>query len=123
MNRRTILVVEDEPIIRMIAVETLEDAGCDVVEFANADQAIAFCKAPENNNIAALFTDINMAGDQDGLDVAALVVASHPQAVVVVTSGRYVEKPADLSPSVQFLPKPWTADSLKRAFRSVIEQE
>lgn len=122
MTKRTILVVEDEPIIRMIAVETLEELGCRVVEFDNAEQAIAFCKAPEND-VAALFTDINMPGDLDGLDVAFYVVASHPDAVVIVTSGRYTDKPTDLSPQVTFLPKPWNAASLTEALKTVLEQK
>ena len=105
MRKRTILVVEDEPDIRMIAVETLEDAGCSVVEFDNAEQAIGFCRAPEND-IAAVFTDVNLLGDLDGIDVALFVAASHPHAVVIVTSGRYPDKPPELSPEVNFYGSP-----------------
>ena len=118
-RQTTILVVEDEPLIRMLAVEMLEDAGCSVVEFDNAKHAIAFCKAPEND-IAAVFTDINMPGDLDGLDLASLVIASRPGAVVVVTSGRYSKKPAALSPQVRFLPKPWGEPDLLSALQGVV---
>ncbi len=112
-----VLVVEDEPVIRMIAVDTLEDAGWSVVEFATADEAIAFCRRPENE-IAAVFTDINMPGDADGLDLAAVVAVSRPKAVVVVTSGRYQRPPADLANRVCFLPKPWNAQDLLDAVES-----
>ena len=114
MEKSVVLVVEDEPVVRMIAVEMLEDAGWSVVEFATADDAIAFCGRPEND-IAAVFTDINMPGDADGLDLAALVAASRPKAAVVVTSGRYQEPPAELAARVRFLPKPWNARDLLTA--------
>lgn len=121
MKKRTVLVVEDEPLIRMLAVDMLEDAGCAVVEFDNAVTAIAFCKAP-NHPIAAVFTDINMPGALDGLDLASLVTKCHPEAVVVVTSGRYADKPADLSARVRFLPKPWSAPELMAALKDVIDE-
>ena len=111
---RTVLVVEDEAIIRMIAVELLEDAGYHVVEFDNAVDAMAFCRDPKNS-LAAVFTDINMPGDLDGFDVAQLVTAIRPSAAVIVTSGRYQSRPADLSPHIRFLPKPWTAPGLLNA--------
>ena len=114
MTKHTILVVEDEPIIRMLAVELLEDAGFDVVECTNAADAMAFCQKQENNT-ATVFTDINMPGDFDGLDVARLATETRQGAAVVVTSGRYDLKPANLSPGVKFLPKPWTASSLLAA--------
>ena len=120
MSKRTILVVEDEPDIRMIAVEMLEDAGCSVVEFDNAEQAISFCRSPEND-IAAVFTDINLPGDLDGTDVALFVAASHPHAVVIVTSGRYPDKPPELPSEVKYLRKPWSGAGLIDALKGVIE--
>ena len=114
VEKSVVLVVEDEPVIRMIAVEMLEDAGWSVVEFATADDAIAFCGRPEND-IAAVFTDINMPGNADGLDLATLVAASRPKAAVVVTSGRYQEPPDGLAGRVRFLPKPWNVQDLLTA--------
>ncbi len=122
MSKQTILVVEDEPLIRMIAVDLLEDAGCTVREFENAATAIAFCQAPDHP-IAAVFTDINMPGDLDGLDLASLVVRVHPEAVVVVTSGRYAARPVDLSPRVRFLPKPWSVPELMAVLGDVIGEQ
>ena len=113
-----VLVVEDEVLIRMLAVELLEEAGYSVVDFDNAAEAIAFCRDPEND-LAAVFTDINMPGDIDGLDVAQLVTAIRPNAAVVVTSGRYGVKPPDLAPHVRFLPKPWTASLLIDTLQAV----
>ena len=106
-----VLVVEDEPLIRMLAVELLEVAGYSVVYFGTADEALAFCRNPAND-LAVVFTDINMPGDLDGIDVAQLVAAIRPNAAIVVTSGRYGAKPPDLAPHVRFLPKPWTEHRL-----------
>ena len=111
---RTVIVVEDEALIRMLAAEVLEEAGFDVMEFTNAADAMTFCREPANE-VAAVFTDINMPGELDGLDVAELVIRTRPNAAVIVTSGRYGLKPAGLSPDVTFLPKPWTAASLLTA--------
>ncbi len=113
-----VLVVEDEALIRMFAVELLEEVGYSVVDFDNAAEAMAFCRDPANA-LGAVFTDINMPGDQDGFDVAHLVTAIRPDAAVVVTSGRYGMKPPDLAPTVRFLPKPWTALHLLDTLRAV----
>lgn len=111
---RTVLVVEDEPMLRMLAVEMLEDAGHVVVEFGNAVEAIAYCDDPDHA-IAAILTDINMPGDLDGLDLARHVRATRPGTAIVVTSGRYAAMPCDIKPEVTFLPKPWTSDRLVSA--------
>ena len=100
--------------LRMIAVETLEDAGHTVVAFDTAAQAIAYCDTA-SNDVAAIVTDINMPGAQDGLDLARHVRDTRPEINVVVTSGRYDTLPADLRQDVTFLSKPWTGDLLLNA--------
>ena len=117
---RTVLVVEDEVIIRTLAVELLEEAGYRVVDFNKAADAMAFCEN-RKNEVTAVFTDINMPGDLDGIDVAQLAAITHPKAVVIVTSGRYGMKPPDLPAKVKFLPKPWTASGLLAAVASIPE--
>ena len=116
MDTRTVLVVEDEPIVRMIAVEALEDAGFTTVEFSTAEEAIAFC-ASGGQDIAAVFTDINMPGELDGLDLVAVVSRTRPHVAVVVSSGRYQDRPADLPRKAAFLPKPWRAPDLVAAIK------
>lgn len=109
-----VLVVEDEPDIRMLATEMLEDAGHIVLDFSTAAQAKAYCDVPRNE-ISAVLTDVNMPGEESGLDLAAHIAATRPETAVVVTSGRYGALPAGTSPNVRFLPKPWTADMLLKA--------
>ena len=69
---RYVLVVEDEPIIRMNAVDMLEEAGFEVLEAANADTALRLLEA-RADEIAVLFTDIHMPGSMDGMALVALV--------------------------------------------------
>ena len=108
---RKILVVEDEPILRMLAVETLEDAGWTVVEFATADDAASFWPS-HGSDIGAVFTDINTPGRMDGLDLAFLVARTAPHAILIVTSGRYRTLPDGMPFNVRFLPKPWREEEL-----------
>lgn len=112
-----VLVAEDEPLLRMLAIEMLEDAGHDVVDFGNAAEAIAYCD-DRTHDIDAIVTDINMPGDLDGLDLARHVRATRPEAHVVVTSGRYGAVPPPGIAGTTFLRKPWTCDRLVDAIDS-----
>ena len=106
-----VVLVDDEPYIRLLAGELLRDAGHRVVEFETATDAIAYCADPEHEVLAVL-TDINMPGEEDGLDLAAYVVKARPEVAVIVTSGRYAALPSGLPPGIRFLPKPWTIAAL-----------
>ncbi len=106
MQPYTILVVEDDPVIRLNAVVLFEEAGFSVADFATADAAAAFIKdRPED--VGAVFTDVNMPGQIDGLELAAMIRRRWPDIAVLVTSARYGEKPRALPPEVMFIPKPW----------------
>ena len=66
-----ILIVEDDPFLRMLAVEFVNEAGFETLEAGDADQAIAILES--RSEIAVLFTDINMPGSMDGLELALVV--------------------------------------------------
>ncbi|TFF17864.1 response regulator [Jiella endophytica] len=102
-SRLTILVVEDEPLLRMDVVDTLEDAGFTVLEAADADTALAMLEAGSGADL--LLTDIHMPGSMDGLDLARRVEKRWPDMAIVVMSGhRHLE---DLPPMSAFLAKPF----------------
>lgn len=103
---RHVLVVEDEPLIRMDAVSMLETAGLSVVEFDRADDALDFTKA-NPADVAAIFTDVNLRGGMDGIDLALEVSNADPSIALVVTSGRLATRPGLLPDAVMFLQKPW----------------
>jgi CheY-like chemotaxis protein len=88
--KTTVLVVEDEALIRMVTVDTLEDAGFNTIEAANADEAIAI--VCDRHDIDVLFTDVNMPGKLDGMDLMRLVTENRPDISVILASG--MERPA-----------------------------
>ena len=92
-----VLVVEDEMVLRMRAVDIVEDAGFHAVEAVNADQALSILES--RSDISLLFTDIQMPGSMDGLKLAHAVHDRWPSIKIILVSGQVepsdAEKPAD----------------------------
>jgi CheY-like chemotaxis protein len=84
-RRLTVLVVDDEVLIRMMLCESLRQAGCEVVEAANADEALTVLATTPDPDV--LITDVKMPGALDGLELASRVRQARPSVKVVVTSG------------------------------------
>lgn len=105
MDQSTILVVEDDPVLRASLIYVLEEGGVPAVGLANADEALAFL-LEESDNVAAVLTDVMMPGTTDGLQLAGMVARQWPNIVVLVTSGR-VRPVEDLPANVEFIAKPW----------------
>ncbi|MDX7951114.1 response regulator [Lichenihabitans sp. Uapishka_5] len=101
-----VLVVEDDPMLRMDATLLFEEAGFDVAEFECADDALAYVW-DYTNEVAAIFTDVEMLGSASGFDLASTVTTAWPHIAVLVTSGFHEEVPDDLPSRVRFIPKPW----------------
>src|SRR5580658_7383057 len=85
MKKPVVLVVEDEVIIRMNIVQVAEDSGYDVLEAANADEAIEILES--RNDICAVFTDIIMPGSMDGLRLVRAIRGRWPPIQIIVSSG------------------------------------
>src|SRR6202795_806096 len=83
---RSILVVEDEMMLRMRAVDMVEDAGFTAVEAINADDALAILES--RSDIELLFTDIQMPGSMDGLKLAHAVHERWPAIKIILVSGQ-----------------------------------
>ena len=79
------LIVEDEFLLRIDAVDMIADAGFEVVEAGNADQAIEILEA--RRDITVVFTDIQMPGSMDGLKLARAVRGRWPPIKIIATSG------------------------------------
>src|ERR1700716_4382383 len=92
-----ILVVEDEMMVRMRAVDIVEDAGFTPIEAVNADEALAILES--RSDIELLFTDIQMPGSMDGLKLAYAVHERWPLIKIILVSGQLKltddDKPAD----------------------------
>jgi two-component system, response regulator PdtaR len=106
----TILVVEDEALLRMIAADTLEENGFDVVEAANADAALKVLET--RDDVRLLFTDVRMPGSCDGMDLARKVHARWPHILLVITSGHARPAQAEIPDHGHFIAKPYRANEL-----------
>jgi CheY-like chemotaxis protein len=111
------LVVEDDFLIRMHAVEIIEDAGFDVIEAADADEAIIILEA--RLDITVVFTDIEMPGSMDGLKLAAAIRDRWPPIKVVATSGMVDVRSVDLPLGGRFLPKPYSPSQIVATLREL----
>jgi CheY-like chemotaxis protein len=115
-----ILIVEDDPFLRMLAVEFVEEAGFEALEAGDADQAIAILES--RSEIAVLFTDINMPGSMDGLELALVVSNRWPAIEILVASGRVRLRQSDLPPNGRFLGKPYHAAAMIAELNSLVSQ-
>ncbi len=99
-----VLVVEDELMLRMRAVDIVEDAGFLPVEAVNADEAIQILES--RDDISVLFTDIQMPGSMDGLRLAHLVHTRWPHIKIILVSGQIAVTEEDRPEDSKFFPKP-----------------
>ncbi len=114
----TVLVVEDEFLIRMNVVEIIEDAGFHALEAANADEAIALLET--HPDISIMFTDIDMPGSMNGIRLAHAVRGRWPPIKIIATSGHFQLRDGDLPDKGRFLPKPYSSDQITTAIREVM---
>jgi two-component sensor histidine kinase/CheY-like chemotaxis protein len=99
-----VLVVEDEMMLRMRAVDIVEDAGFTPLEAVNADDALAILEA--RSDIELLFTDIQMPGSMDGLKLAYAVRERWPSIKIILVSGQLTLTDADKPADSRFFGKP-----------------
>src|SRR6202790_1300218 len=99
-----VLVVEDEMMLRLRAVDIVEDAGFTPVEAVNADEAIAILES--RSDIDLLFTDIQMPGSMDGLKLAHAVHDRWPAIRIILVSGQVKPSDADRPADSRFFGKP-----------------
>lgn len=99
-----VLVVEDELMLRMRAVDIVEDAGFAPLEAISADEAIRILES--RDDISVLFTDIQMPGSMDGLKLAHLTHTRWPHIKIMLVSGQIAVTEADAPDDSKFFPKP-----------------
>ncbi len=117
----TLLVVEDDVLVRMTLVDVLTVDGFDVLEAEDATQALdLICNQPR---IAAMLTDINLPGGADGFALAQAVRVVRPGLPVVYASGRYSAVEAGKAVSgARFLAKPFTPALAALALRELLNE-
>lgn len=115
----TVLVVEDEPLILMNAVDLLEDEGFRVLDAPNGDRALEMLEGEAG--VQALFTDVDMPGSLDGLALARQVHRRWPEIQIVITSGK-MSVPADQVPAGgRFVAKPWNLQQVSTMLREMTD--
>jgi CheY-like chemotaxis protein len=116
-RRPVVLIVEDEFLVRLHAAQIIEEAGFDVIDASNADEAISILEV--RSDITVMFTDIQMPGSMDGLKLAAAVKGRWPPIKIVATSGLVNVRPNDLPEGGRFLPKPYDPIQLTATLREL----
>jgi CheY-like chemotaxis protein len=110
-----ILIVDDDPLVRMCAAEELSDFGYKVFEAANADEAIRILE--EHSEIRLIFTDVNMPG-LDGVKLAHAIAKRWPPVKIVVTSALPLRD--ELPAGARFVGKPYLSKDVHRTFQSML---
>ncbi len=118
-TQQTILLVEDETLIRMHGADLLEDAGYEVLEAADAEEALAILAS--HDSVQLLFSDIDMPGSINGLDLARIVNDRWPDVRLLLTSGNHRLQDDQIPDSGQFVCKPWTPPALIARVRDLLK--
>jgi len=113
-----VLVVEDEMLLRLRAVDMVEDAGFTSVEAVDADEAVAILES--RSDIALLFTDIQMPGSMDGLKLAHAVHERWPPIKIILVSGQLKLASIDIPADSRFFGKPLEAKKMIAEMQSMI---
>jgi two-component system, response regulator PdtaR len=111
-----ILIVEDDKLQRLQAVDVVQEAGFVAVEACDADEAVAVLEA--RSDIVLMLTDVNMPGTMDGLELAHAVHSRWPRIRIIVVSGRGLI--SELPTETRFFAKPYPTDILVSGIRSLI---
>jgi CheY-like chemotaxis protein len=114
-NIPAVLIVEDEPLVRIGAVNIIEDAGFKVIQAESADEAIRVLEC--RGDIRVVFTDIHMPGSMNGLKLAHAVRNRWPPIKIILTSGRDLIAEQVLPEGGRFFAKPYNPIEILDALR------
>jgi two-component sensor histidine kinase/ActR/RegA family two-component response regulator len=117
-TKTNVLVVEDEMLLRMRAINIVEDAGFTAIEAINADQAISVLEA--RSDISLLFSDIQMPGSIDGLKLARAVHERWPDIKIILVSGQINPSDDEKPKDSRFFGKPIDSDQMIAELQDMI---
>ena len=115
---QTILVVEDEPLIRMCAVATLRDAGYWVLEAQNSTEALDVLS--RHSEVSVMVTDVRMPGPMDGLALVTWVQLNNPAIRSIVVSGNATVAEAGKAGAFSFVAKPYLPTTIVGAVHDIV---
>jgi len=116
-----VLVVDDEALLRLLVVESLANEGFTVLEAANASEALKQLEL--HHDVQLLFTDIQMPGNLDGLDLVELVHRRWPHVLLIVTSGQVRPSFGKLPDDARFVPKPFNESEMLRQVNDLLSKQ
>ena len=116
----TVLVVEDDAFVRMMATDIVEELGYAMFEATSADEAIAILEL--HDEITIVFTDIHMAGSMNGLELAALTRLRLPAVGFVIVSGEHQAETSQMPAGAKFFAKPYNPAVVRDALRHMSEE-
>jgi DNA-binding response OmpR family regulator len=99
-----VLLVEDEPLVRLVVADILMEANFHVIEASGAEEALKVLRAQVRVDV--LLSDVEMPPGMNGYDLARQVDQSWPEIEILITSGREWPRGDDLPPGAAFLAKP-----------------
>ncbi|MBE7196895.1 MAG: response regulator [Parafilimonas terrae] len=113
------LVVDDDGLIRMDAMDILGDAGFRTFEACDGDRAMTLLDR-EHASIVLLFTDVQMPGSRDGFALARETARQWPHIAIVVASGQVHPGPGDMPDGARFIGKPFTAEMVHDHLKDIL---
>ena len=115
-----ILAVEDDVLVRAVAAAHLRECGFEVIEAGDAHEAVRVLAAAVPVDL--VFSDVQMPGSMDGIDLAHWVRRERPELKIILTSGTAprIADAADLGEPPPFLAKPYDHAELERRIRSLL---
>jgi CheY-like chemotaxis protein len=117
--RHVVLIVEDEPFVRLTGADLLAEAGFEVLEAGNADEALRILEAtPE---VRVVFSDVEMPGSLDGLGLARNICRRWPSIGIVLTSGHRIREET-IPRDGRFVAKPYDGQALVRQIEEIVNQ-
>lgn len=114
-----VLVVEDETLVRVAALEIIEEIGFEAIGAGTADEAIRVLEI--RSDIRAVFTDVQIPGRMDGVKLARVIRDRWPAMALLVTSGKTRLIEADLPNGTRFVPKPYLAFQIETILLDLLQ--
>ena len=119
-SQSPVLVVEDEALLRLYVDGFLEEAGFEAIDAADADAALNIMA--HRPDVRVLFTDIQLPGAIDGMELARLVHEHWPHVLLLITSGNRLPSTAEIAEHAHFLPKPYRPDEVIREIQDLTQE-
>jgi two-component system, response regulator PdtaR len=115
-ERTSILVVEDEILVRYVICDYLRDCGFHVIEAGTADEALEYLRS--HNDVGLVFSDVRMPGSLDGIGLSQQVRLLYPHIPVILTSGHLLPGEIDGTP---LMTKPYVLGDVAQKIRAILD--